>query len=152
MDKRMMDMYDIVALILTLAVCMPLGVVTTVRDYHEVKNYEANYEDKTAGSSYLPLKTDYGDYDGKIDKPTAVLTSQIQEYSMMDQGSIIYKDGNNSYQEDITTDYEDNASGIANDVSSALTGNGKEGGYRFKYDAEKNVYILQYESNRKKGS
>lgn len=150
-SKRMADIYDVVALVLALAVCFPLGIRTTVRDYHEVKAYEANYKDKTAGSSYLVLKTDYGDYDGKLDRDTAILTSQIQEHNMMNQATLKYKDqsGNTVYTENITGTYKDNADDIANGINTALKDDPHTGGYRFKYDADENVFELTYETNKK---
>lgn len=149
MDKRIMDIYDLVALILVLAVCFPLGVTTAVRDYHEVINYEANYKDKTAGSTYLAMKTDYGDYDGKLDKDTAVLTSQIQDYNMMSQSTLVFKNSSgSSYTEKITGTYKDDSDSIAENVYEKIKDDPSTGGYRIKYNAEDDDFILGYESNK----
>ena len=54
MEKEISDMFDLVATLLILCICMATGVSSAIRDDREVIGYEASYKDKTAEVKYTP--------------------------------------------------------------------------------------------------
>lgn len=151
MDKRMMDIYDIVALILVLAVFVPMGVIVTVRDYNEVKNYEANYEDKTANATYSPTYKIYGEYDGTLTKEEAILVSQIQDPGMTDQTKIRYRSLSQDkktyageYELNVGTETRENADSVTGAIADLFRNDDPEyRGYRIVYNNNDGTYEIR---------
>lgn len=158
MDKRVADIYDVVALLLILVICFATGVTAVVRDYHEVKNYEADYKDKTADSKYSPTVKIYGKYDGKLTKSELFLMSTIQDPGDTSTDAIEYRHVNSitkdpmtgenvykfdTYDEHITAGYKEEWDSVVSKMNDLLEGEKAEkGGYIWKYDPEKNMFTF----------
>lgn len=149
MDKRIADIYDIVGLILVLVICLPVGLGTTVRDYHEIKNYEADYTDKTAYSSYSGTTTKvYGEYNGTLTKDEVLLMSQIQDDEAMRTDTIDYKKGSSSFKQ-VTGSSREGVTDYVPTINSLYRDDDPEnGGYRIKYDPKKDEYTVEYEQKQ----
>lgn len=158
MEKQIADVFDLAAVVIVLCVCLATGVKTTIRDYYEICNYEANYEDKTANAKYSPQSKIYGEYNGTLTQQEAVLVSQIQDYTAMSTDNIRF--ANNSYKKDmpdgantgtyydeaITSSYKEGYTTIASAIWNTIkSDNSSEGGYSYTYNYDKNRYILQQE-------
>lgn len=158
MEKQIADVFDLVAVVIVLCVCMATGVKTTIRDYNEICNYEANYEDKTANVKYSPQSKIYGEYDGSLTQQEAVLVSQIQDYTAMSTDTIRF--ANKTYKKDmpddvnagayydeaITSSYKEGYTTIASAIWNTIkSDNSSDGGYSYTFNYDKNRYILQQE-------
>lgn len=149
MDKRIADIYDIVGLILVLVICFPVGIGTAVRDYHEVKNYQADYFDKTAYNGYSGTTSKvYGEYNGTLTREEVLLMSQIQEDETMTTNTIRYEgSGTDSFTQDVGSSKEGISAYIPEINALYKNDDAKKGGYRIKYDPKKERYTVQYEPN-----
>lgn len=161
MDKQIADVFDLVAAVIVACICMATGVVTSVRDFNEVKNYEANYEDKTANVKYSPQIKIYGEYDGSLTQQEAILVSQIQDYTAMNIDTIRFAGKNYDknmtdeantglfYDEHITSSYKEGSNTIAAGVWGVMDHSNSEDSlknkYAYVYDQINNRYVIQEE-------
>ena len=96
MEKEISDMFDLVATLLILCICMATGVSSAIRDDREVIGYEASYKDKTAEVKYTPSLKVYGNYDGTLTQGEVLLTMQLQDHGAMKEKRICV--ANKSYK------------------------------------------------------
>lgn len=142
MYKRLADIYDVIILVFAMAICMITGIGTSVRDYTEIKSYEANLQDKTAGDKNGQLKSTYGNYDGTCTRDRMLLTTQIQDYDMTDHDAIDYKNkSGDTYTFDISSTYKDNCNEIEEKVLKNIAEDGLNK-YRAVYDPVKKRYVF----------
>lgn len=160
MEKEISDMFDLVATLLILCICMATGVSSAIRDDREVIGYEASYKDKTAEVKYTPSLKVYGNYDGTLTQGEVLLTMQLQDHGAMKEKRICvanksYKmsvsDSENEgkmYEQEITTSYKTGASSNISEIWNVIkSDNADEAGYSYIYNPEKNQYVFQQVTN-----
>lgn len=160
MEKEIGDMFDLVATLLILCICMTNGVSSAIRDNREVIGYEVNYKDKTAEMKYTPSLKVYGNYDGTLTQGEALLAMQLQDHEAMKEDTISIanksynmekNDSENTgkiYEQEITTSYKSDASSNVSQIWSIIkSDNAKEKGYSYIYNPKKNQYVFQQVTN-----
>jgi len=160
MEKEIADMFDLVATLLILCICMTNGVSSAIRDNREVIGYEVNYKDKTAEMKYTPSLKVYGNYDGTLTQGEALLAMQLQDHEAMKEDTISIanksynmekNDSENTgkiYEQEITTSYKSDASSNVSQIWSIIkSDNAKEKGYSYIYNPKKNQYVFQQVTN-----
>ena len=160
MEKELADMFDRVATLLILCICMTNGVSSAIRDNREVIGYEVNYKDKTAEMKYTPSLKVYGNYDGTLTQGEALLAMQLQDHEAMKEDTISIanksynmekNDSENTgkiYEQEITTSYKSDASSNVSQIWSIIkSDNAKEKGYSYIYNPKKNQYVFQQVTN-----
>lgn len=156
MEKEISDLFDLVATLLIMCVCMTTGVSAAIRDNREVINYEANYKDKTAETKYTPSLKVYGDYDGTLTQGEVLLAMQIQDPDAMNEEKISVanksydskkSDTENDgkiYTQEITTTYKASAAQNIGSIWAVIkSDNASEKGYSYIYDPKKQQYVFQ---------
>lgn len=156
MEKEISDLFDLVATLLIMCVCMTTGVSAAIRDNREVINYEANYKDKTAETKYTPSLKVYGDYDGTLTQGEVLLAMQIQDSDAMNEEKISVanksydskkSDAENDgkiYTQEITTTYKASAAQNIGSIWAVIkSDNASKKGYSYIYDPKKQQYVFQ---------
>lgn len=88
------DTFDLISLIVLVALIMSLGYITILKENKETEMYNQSLlEDKNVGLVEGVIIPVYGEYDGTLTAGEVVLMSQIQDWYMPKPKTLVVKDG-----------------------------------------------------------
>lgn len=138
MNQQVGEIFDIIILVLFLAIGLDIGVKALCEVNREVQESALIYMDKNTTVKYTPSEKIYGSYDGSMTAAEVLLMTQIQDFNMPYPDIITYDD----LAIQIKPGYKEYLSINASALWGKLKLNTLDTSYLINYNFEKDSYDI----------